>query len=162
MRVFGTGAYHAAVEVGGLEWSYGSKHRGTGVFACPPASCEAHHYRKSYPMGTTSKTPEEVKAIINAMAVEWQGRDYDLLRHNCTHFSNAFTQELGVGSLPAWVMSLAATGAQLDDLKDKGKLARGADPDQDSYRFGDIVRGMMASWRSGECDDDERRRKHCC
>ena len=36
LRVAGTGAFHAAVEVYRAEWSYGFTDEGTGVFCCEP------------------------------------------------------------------------------------------------------------------------------
>merc|ERR1712060_603032 len=47
------------------------------------------------------------------MGRDWPGSDYDLLRHNCCHFSDALCQALGVGPIPGWVTSLAGVGAML-------------------------------------------------
>lgn len=105
----GTGIFHAAVEVYGLEWSYG-KSKGSGVFSCQPRSCKAHHFRESVPMGKTRCTPEEVQNILREMRKEWRGPDYELLKRNCTHFSDDFCRRLGLRRLPRWILNLSAAG----------------------------------------------------
>lgn len=111
----GTGAFHGAVEVYGLEWSYGYLERGTGVFYCTPMQCSAHRYRESVSMGKTSMSEEQVENLLRQLKNEWPGADYDLLRHNCCHFCDALCCRLGVGNIPTWVTNLAAAGATLQD-----------------------------------------------
>merc|ERR1719215_1953525 len=65
LRMFGTGAYHAAVEVHGIEWSFGAKRIGTGVFAVPPTGCSAHTYKKPYLMGYTALTADQVQELVD-------------------------------------------------------------------------------------------------
>jgi len=115
LRLLGTGAFHSAVEVFGEEWSYGFRESGTGIFCCPPKSCQGAVYRESVKMGTTPMSQHEVDSLLERMRTEWRGMEYDLLRRNCCVFSNAFCQELGVGSIPNWVTNLAAAGATLGD-----------------------------------------------
>merc|ERR1719277_1453916 len=79
LRMFGTGAYHAAVEVHGVEWSFGAKRVGTGVFATPPAACSAHTYKKPYLMGYTALTAEQVQQLVDQMGLQWTGAGYELL-----------------------------------------------------------------------------------
>eukprot|EP00931_Biecheleriopsis_adriatica_P077242 TRINITY_DN50846_c0_g1_i1.p1 TRINITY_DN50846_c0_g1~~TRINITY_DN50846_c0_g1_i1.p1 ORF type:complete len:565 (+),score=100.96 TRINITY_DN50846_c0_g1_i1:29-1696(+) len=112
-KAIGTGAFHAGVEIYGREWSYGGTDGGTGVFHNPPRGCTAHSYRESIAMGFTSMTKQEVDKLILELAKEWQGPSYDLLRHNCCHFSDALCIRLGVGPVPSWVTSLAGVGAML-------------------------------------------------
>ncbi|CAK0879625.1 unnamed protein product [Prorocentrum cordatum] len=116
LGLMGSGAYHAAVEVYGREWSYGWKAGGSGVFSTTPGGCQAHHYRKPIPMGNTECTQDQVYDILQSMAAEWRGKDYNLLRHNCTHFSDTFCQAMGLEGLPRWVMSLAASGTKLQEV----------------------------------------------
>eukprot|EP00930_Biecheleria_cincta_P088733 TRINITY_DN77990_c0_g1_i1.p1 TRINITY_DN77990_c0_g1~~TRINITY_DN77990_c0_g1_i1.p1 ORF type:complete len:302 (-),score=47.11 TRINITY_DN77990_c0_g1_i1:14-880(-) len=113
-RVMGTGAFHAAVEVYGQEWSFGYTPDGSGVFSCPPRGCTAHSYREPVPMAETDMSEREVQALLVQLADEWPGKDYDLLRKNCCHFSDEFCRRLGVGSVPAWVTNLAGAGATLN------------------------------------------------
>eukprot|EP00443_Scrippsiella_acuminata_P010407 CAMPEP_0115257102 /NCGR_PEP_ID=MMETSP0270-20121206/46592_1 /TAXON_ID=71861 /ORGANISM="Scrippsiella trochoidea, Strain CCMP3099" /LENGTH=271 /DNA_ID=CAMNT_0002672783 /DNA_START=13 /DNA_END=826 /DNA_ORIENTATION=+ len=115
-KAIGTGAYHAGVEVYGLEWSFSCTTDGpyrSGIFAVPPRGCDAHSYREAVEMGETQMTAREVRALIDRLYKEWPGVEYDLLRHNCCHFSDALCIELGVGPIPGWVTSLAGVGAML-------------------------------------------------
>lgn len=120
LTALGTGAFHGAVEVDGLEWSYGYSSQGTGVFSNKPKGCKAHHYRCSEKIGDTSMSQKEIKSLIETMKKEWPGTEYDLLRHNCCVFSNALCERLGVGPIPRWVTNLAATGATVTDGLIKG------------------------------------------
>lgn len=115
MRLLGTGAYHAGVEVHSQEWSFGYSDYGTGVMRYMPQNCSPHRYYKSIEMGITFLEPHEVLELIHSMSRQWVGQDYDLLRQNCCDFSDALCVELGVGHLPNWVMSLADVGANLTD-----------------------------------------------
>ena len=74
LRPLGTGAFHAAVEVHGKEWSYGQTMGGHGIFENPPKECEQHTYRESIHMGYTDLTPFEVQMLIADMAKRWRGR----------------------------------------------------------------------------------------
>jgi len=152
--MLGSGAYHVAIEVFGLEWSFGYCEEGTGVFRSAPRACQAHHYRSSQVLGAVQKTRHDVEELLRVMSAEWRGNDYDLLRRNCCHFSDAFSQRLGSGPLPSWVLSAAKLGAGLDDrygklqeVVAKGTEARGADPLMDTYRYSDVVRGLVAAGR---------------
>lgn len=120
IRVFGTGAFHTAVEIYGMEWSYGydeddNLDGGTGVFGCVPGAHQRHIYRESLPMGNTALTEQKVESLLEDLQQEWLGRDYDLLHRNCCHFSDMFCQRLGVGDLPSWVTNLAGAGATIDE-----------------------------------------------
>lgn len=116
----GAGAFHAAVEVFGLEWSFGySPEEKTGVYSCHPRSNKQHKYRESVAMGGTPLAPELVSEILGQLAREWPGRSYDLLVRNCCHFSDALCRRLGVGPAPAWMTALASAGASLVDSVDQ-------------------------------------------
>lgn len=115
-RALGTGAFHTGVEVFGHEWSYGySDHRHSGVFCVAPRSCNAHAYREALHMGDTTLSPGEVQRLMEQMAGEWPGQDYDLLRRNCCHFTTSLCMRLGVGPIPNWLTNLASMGASLLD-----------------------------------------------
>lgn len=112
-RAVGSGAFHAGVEVFGQEWSYGYTPYSTGLVYCEPKSNPAHRYREKIVMGATSLKEEDVENLLEEMAREWPGTEYDLLLHNCCHFCDAFCIKLGVGPLPVWVTNLAGVGANL-------------------------------------------------
>eukprot|EP00929_Paragymnodinium_shiwhaense_P053056 TRINITY_DN26566_c0_g2_i3.p2 TRINITY_DN26566_c0_g2~~TRINITY_DN26566_c0_g2_i3.p2 ORF type:complete len:226 (-),score=63.81 TRINITY_DN26566_c0_g2_i3:126-803(-) len=112
-RRLGTGAFHAAVEVYGSEWSYGGTDEGSGVFRCMPTTCPGHSFRESVSMGEVDLNPDEVFRLVTRMSETWLGTDYDLLRHNCCHFADALCLELGLGHIPPWILNLAGAGASV-------------------------------------------------
>eukprot|EP00435_Cladocopium_sp_Y103_P055176 s1720_g18.t1 len=112
-RVIGTGAFHAGVEVYGLEWSFGFSEDGSGVFSCTPGECGGHAYREAVWMGDTPLGEEDVMILLSTLAQDWQGSDYDILRRNCCHFSDALCRQLQVGHIPGWVTNLAGAGAKV-------------------------------------------------
>mmetsp|Transcript_66985 Transcript_66985/g.160478 ORF Transcript_66985/g.160478 Transcript_66985/m.160478 type:complete len:355 (-) Transcript_66985:70-1134(-) len=116
LTALGAGAYHAGVEVYGKEWSFGceAEEGESGIFSVPPRGATDHHYRGYLSLGMTTKSRNDVARILDAMAPEWMGTAYDLLRHNCCHFCDAFCAELGVDGLPFWVsLNIAGLGASL-------------------------------------------------
>lgn len=139
-RAVGTGAFHAAVEVLGVEYSFGYIEEGTGVFACEPKLCDMHNYRESLPMGESPLSPSEVADLIAKLSAEWPGEEYDLLKRNCCHFSDTFCQELGVGPIPGWVTNLAGAGATLKDTASATKEFVSA-------------AAVIAAAKAGEVDD---------
>eukprot|EP00929_Paragymnodinium_shiwhaense_P074168 TRINITY_DN37935_c0_g1_i1.p1 TRINITY_DN37935_c0_g1~~TRINITY_DN37935_c0_g1_i1.p1 ORF type:complete len:332 (+),score=28.17 TRINITY_DN37935_c0_g1_i1:326-1321(+) len=165
-RLLGTGAYHAAVEVYGKEWSYGftAGYGTTGVFWCEPRECGMHQYREPIHLGYTTLTQGQVKQVLVRLSAEWLGPQYDLLRRNCCHFSDAFARELGVGGAPEWVLGLADFGAKVQDTVDdtigrvEGTITRGKEwrhgRANTIYRVGDFTRGLIAL---GEADARTRR-----
>lgn len=115
LTAVGTGAFHAGVEVYGIEYSYGFKRHGSGVFFNEPKQCKVHHYRESISMPETDVTEKEFMDIVMKMKREWPGVEYDLLRHNCVCFSKALCIALGVGDIPSWLNNLAGAGASLQE-----------------------------------------------
>lgn len=148
LTILGSGAYHAAVEIYDMEWSFGEISEGTGVFWCEPRQCSMHEYYKTVELGTTRKPRQKVDQILNELKHEWQGVDYDLLRKNCCHFSNEFAILLGVDPLPDWVLNLARVGTTLEETMKKGADMRSGPSDQfraNSYHLGDVTRGIVAT-----------------
>jgi len=113
LRPLGTGVFHCGVEVFGCEWSYSDTTSGVGdgVFCSRPRCCEGHTYCESVSMGRTATTESEVLQLIEMLKKDWPVYAYDVLVHNCCHFSDEFCQRLGVGAIPTWVMNLAGAGA---------------------------------------------------
>lgn len=151
LKIMGSGAYHAAIEIYDMEWSYGAIDEGTGVFGCEPKGCEMHDYRETVELGTVTLSREHVGHLLDDLEGQWLGEDYDLLRKNCTHFANEFASRLGVGQIPGWTMNLASIGATLEDTACKGAQRRRAkegrleDTSVLSYQFGDVTRGIIAA-----------------
>merc|ERR1712217_769943 len=74
-----------------------------------------HHFRESISMRNTRMREGAVLHLVDQLSEQWDGREYDMLRKNCTAFCNEFCQRLGVGRIPDWVCNLAAAGATLTD-----------------------------------------------
>eukprot|EP00754_Rhynchopus_humris_P036317 Rhum_TRINITY_DN18469_c0_g1::Rhum_TRINITY_DN18469_c0_g1_i1::g.167266::m.167266 len=105
------GAFHAAVEVYGWEWSFGcTVSDETGVFKDHPAKCPLHQYRDSIAMGETELSEEEFDVLIKQMELDWRGPSYDLLNRNCCVFSDALCVALGVGHVPSWLNRFGGIG----------------------------------------------------
>jgi hypothetical protein len=175
-RLLGTGAYHAAIQVHGKEWSYGGlepsifkgRNADTGVFSCEPRQCDMHHFREQIPLGHTRMTEAEVKELLVRLSKKWVGRRYDVFRNNCCHFSCAFAEELGVGAVPSWVQGLAEVGGKVGDTLDPaikkidttinaGKERRGARGRAGSL-VGDFARGIIASGEQESVKSSHKRK----
>mmetsp|Transcript_27301 Transcript_27301/g.45517 ORF Transcript_27301/g.45517 Transcript_27301/m.45517 type:complete len:255 (-) Transcript_27301:15-779(-) len=107
-----SGAFHAAVEVNGIEWSFGRN----GIFCNEPGKSDEGHHRRVIAMGITQLSPREIEALIDALRFSWQGWSYNLLRKNCCGFSNELCIGLGVGEIPHWVGNLAQVGARVANM----------------------------------------------
>eukprot|EP00929_Paragymnodinium_shiwhaense_P051405 TRINITY_DN25874_c1_g1_i1.p1 TRINITY_DN25874_c1_g1~~TRINITY_DN25874_c1_g1_i1.p1 ORF type:complete len:847 (-),score=166.16 TRINITY_DN25874_c1_g1_i1:157-2697(-) len=128
------GAFHAAVEVYGSEWTYGM----AGVDCAVPRAAEGHVYRCSIYLGRTELSQLEVAEVLHGFCRSWRGGEYDLLEHNCCSFAAEFSERLGVGPMPAWVDRLARL---LSQGKAAGRVAGQA------CREGAALAGKeVASW----------------
>eukprot|EP00966_Prymnesium_polylepis_P141606 3270262-Prymnesium_polylepis.1 len=60
-------------------------------------------------LGSTAKTESELSAFLAQISPRFTAATYDLLRHNCNHFSNEVAQFLtgGTGSVPARIVNIA-------------------------------------------------------
>lgn len=99
-KEFGAGAFHAAVEVHGMEWSYSQVN---GIYSIEPRSNECYSYRGSIPLGVTFLSQQQVESLLMQMEKDWDSQAYELISRNCCHFSDDFCQRLGVGEIPSWV-----------------------------------------------------------
>jgi len=116
INAIGTGTFHVAIEVRGSEWSYGAcdAEEGSGVFQCTSAPTKfSSNYREAVEIGYTSKSEDEVLAMMSTMRAEWLGKDYDQVAHNCCHFCAAVSEGLGLKMLPPWIMDLAEIDASM-------------------------------------------------
>eukprot|EP00928_Gymnodinium_smaydae_P026415 TRINITY_DN20758_c0_g1_i1.p1 TRINITY_DN20758_c0_g1~~TRINITY_DN20758_c0_g1_i1.p1 ORF type:complete len:420 (-),score=57.57 TRINITY_DN20758_c0_g1_i1:102-1265(-) len=109
------GAFHAAVEAHGVEWSYGASEE-HGVYYRPPRSEPTHRFYRSFVVGSTALDEDEFEACVLELAREFSGVDYDLLRNNCCHFCEQLIKRCGAGRLPSWVNRLARCGACLQGV----------------------------------------------
>jgi hypothetical protein len=108
------GAYHAGIEVDGVEWSYGWNEDGTtGVFECAPMMNDAHRFAEAVSLGATPMSPEQVARMLSALEAQWVGKDYNLTTHNCCDYCAEMAQRLGCDPPPQWLNKLARAGARL-------------------------------------------------
>lgn len=108
------GAFHASVEVCGVEWSFGSR----GLNRAPPRQRWQELYRQSVVMGRTECCKTEVGNIIRDMEIEgWNAEHYDVLQQNCGAFADAFCVRLNVGPIPVWVNRFAKASVSSDAWK---------------------------------------------
>lgn len=142
--VQGFGAFHAAVEVYGEEWSFYQREEPDSCGICRskrPRHHPVHVYRQSVNLGTTALSVDSVRRLISCeVAPEWPSSRYDLVRCNCITFCDELLKLLGVGPVPPWVRSLHETGAAL--LRVPQFLALQAP---------NSVAGSASSIASGEC-----------
>jgi len=112
---FGSGLYHAGIEVFGKEWSYYyvAPDVGTGILCNTPRQHPHHAYRETVDLGDTEYQYEDVQCLIHSMQQHWPGHGYSLLRRNCVTFSSEFARALGVGPVPEYVRSATESWSQL-------------------------------------------------
>lgn len=111
------GAFHAAVEVYGEEWSFYRTPNAHSCGVCKslrPRHHPVHVYRQSVNLGVTTLRDWEVRYLIRArLAPKWLGGNYDLLHQNCIHFCEELLLHLGSKGVPPWVKGLHETGGAI-------------------------------------------------
>lgn len=109
----GLGAYHSGIEVHEVEYAYGAhEYSSTGIFEGEPKQCEGEgfRFRKAILIGWTELGPQEVRKVMEELAVEYKGNAYNLITKNCNHFSNDACIRLTNNPIPSWVNRLARIG----------------------------------------------------
>ena len=128
LHALGSGAYHVGVEVNGVEFAYGANDVPSlsGVFTCHPRTSPGYQYRTTLDFGdrisSTARgddaTTYDGHQIMQGMAREYLGCDYDLLRRNCCTFARDACLRLGVTEheIPSWFLHLSNAGADAHDV----------------------------------------------
>lgn len=99
-QIFGIGgAFHAGIEVHGVEWTYGDE----GISCNDPRTHQVHVYHESILLGETPWSANQVVDHVKRLQRFWQGEEYDVLEKNCCNFSDSLSQELVGEHIPAWV-----------------------------------------------------------
>lgn len=104
------GAFHSAVELQGVEWSFAStpdRPARTGVAEHIPCEDKSHRFRERLAMGFTRRSEAEVQKIVKELKREWKGGSYNIFARNCHHFADAFCTRLDVAPPPSWLNDLA-------------------------------------------------------
>ncbi|CAE7036577.1 unnamed protein product [Symbiodinium sp. KB8] len=134
LEAFGrvAGAFHAAIEVDGLEWAF-SNFPDPAMPRCPGVYCAVAQKDKSFARlkkgerwgasgaGKCKKykssrrcfpcDEEAVGAILRKMFQEYTGDTYDFFNKNCCHFADDFSRRLGITSgIPGWVSLRLSAG----------------------------------------------------
>lgn len=104
------GIYHAALEIFGIEYSFGCD----GIFVSSPRENPRHSYCESIYLGDCYLTNLQLKQMLGVMKYGWKGKTYDIFSKNCCDFCQELAIELGVGEIPSWVNSLAKTAEPID------------------------------------------------
>eukprot|EP00756_Hemistasia_phaeocysticola_P008880 Hpha_TRINITY_DN14761_c0_g1::TRINITY_DN14761_c0_g1_i2::g.102802::m.102802 len=106
----GVGAYHSAVEVYGIEISFGGGADGScGIGTCPPRGAGFCEFKEDVDLGRTRFSREQVVQLCGKLKEAWPAVGYDLVRRNCNHFAAEFARLLGVSAPPSWVNRLSET-----------------------------------------------------
>lgn len=117
----------------GIEYAYGANDisGATGVFCHEPRKAPGFQYRTFIDLGERTaysrvQTVEgkstyafvDGRKILHAMAKDYMGQDYDLLRKNCCTFAIEACMRLGIKSdeIPTWFRNLAETGRNVQDV----------------------------------------------
>ena len=123
----GFGVYHTGIELcdSGVEWCYagGPGAAGSGVQqqrAKQSPDDSVWRYKETLPLGTTTKTAAQCSATVRDMQAEYKASEYDLIHHNCNHFTADVAKRLGV-KYPSHINRAASFGALFLDnpIKDR-------------------------------------------
>ncbi|KAH8581887.1 PPPDE peptidase [Cryptosporidium sp. chipmunk genotype I] len=119
-RAFELGAFHAGIEVYGVEYCFGSTSDGSsGITVNLPRRHPIHIYRESVKMGRTNFSRGDIKRIISEMKPLWPGSEYNIFRRNCLTFADELCMVLNVGKIPNYVKLLPELLCQAGDGLEK-------------------------------------------
>ncbi|RAL44522.1 unnamed protein product [Cuscuta campestris] len=109
---FGVGVFHSGIEVHGLEYGYGAhEYSSSGVFEVEPRCCPGFTFRRSILLGSTDKSPSEVRSFMVQLSRKYHGDSYHLIAKNCNHFTDEVCMHLTGKPIPGWVNRLARVGS---------------------------------------------------
>eukprot|EP00759_Apiculatamorpha_spiralis_P002959 PhF_6_TR11318/c0_g1_i1/m.18271 len=113
----GIGVYHTGIQVHGMEVSFGRALTGSGVGTMEPRMYPHHTFRGCLVLGKTQYTRDAFCALLETTSEKWRAQDYHIMRKNCNHFTQEFSQLLmgcsrGVvlREYPQWVNRLSRVG----------------------------------------------------
>eukprot|EP01065_Artemidia_motanka_P007817 TRINITY_DN13910_c0_g1_i1.p1 TRINITY_DN13910_c0_g1~~TRINITY_DN13910_c0_g1_i1.p1 ORF type:complete len:366 (+),score=85.48 TRINITY_DN13910_c0_g1_i1:83-1099(+) len=111
LRAIGFGAWHAGIAVYGTEYSYVCQ-KGSGLLRSRPRHAfDQSRLHEDRLLGHTSKSKDEVRALVRVYGKEWRGRDFDSLTQNCCHFCKSFARDLGGFRTPRYINRAANCAA---------------------------------------------------
>jgi len=106
------GAYHSGIVIRGRqEWAYGGHdEKGlSGVYHCYPEENPEFTFYRRVILGRVRATEEALRSAISLLehSPDWEGNRYDLVEHNCNHFSASLCWRLLQRLPPRWVNKTA-------------------------------------------------------
>ncbi|KAG2374417.1 hypothetical protein C9374_010701 [Naegleria lovaniensis] len=105
----GLGSYHSGVVIRNTEYTFSAD---SGVFSHKPKDIPATFLESIYMGKTEVESVAELNEIINELKKEFKPSEYNPLKKNCNHFSNALCQRLLDGkTIPGWVNRSAGIGS---------------------------------------------------
>jgi hypothetical protein len=103
----GMGLHHSGVEIMGSEYSFAS---GAGIFESSPKLAPGAKFREQIELGSYEGGQAELKTALSVLRDDYGPDDYNLIRKNCNHFSNALIWKLMNKAMPGHVNRLADIG----------------------------------------------------
>jgi len=165
--IVGGGAFHGGVVVyfegdyPPVEFSFGFAPEGeTGVFFVKPKGVhpDPFDFKEALEMGHTPLSHDDILDIIHElqdMKGEWTGPSYNVVRHNCCHFSEEFLKRLKVPRpFPKWVNKMAKLGTKIEDKAHKvfAKAHHVEEKMKKNARH-------LLNWLSGKKNNNEEKKK---
>lgn len=95
--------YHTGVVVAEIEYYYGA-----GILTEPAGQTHFGTPIQQIEMGETEKTKDEISAFLNSIQPRYTESTYNLIEHNCNHFSNEFLQFLCGKKVPEHIINQGA------------------------------------------------------
>ncbi|KAK9174320.1 PPPDE putative peptidase domain protein [Cryptosporidium meleagridis] len=96
--------YHTGVFVYGYEYFYGG-----GIVCVRPEEITRLYGLKpirTLTLGTTKKSQKELNSHLESISNEFNSDNYDLLNHNCNHFSDNIVKFLIGEGIPSYILDL--------------------------------------------------------
>lgn len=105
-------------------------------------------FRYQILQGFTTRSDVAVEAIIHEVSERFQGKDYNLLKNNCNHFTSYLCHRLTSRNAPRWINRAASIGVALPCVVPKDWICP---PDWGTADGELIENGELAE----ELDDDD-------
>lgn len=110
LHCIGTGFYHTGVQIESFEYSFSDQ----GVVRTRVQKSGVGNFRQSINMGKFPGTLRVIKDVLCRLRTgDFAAGTYDIIQHNCNHFSEALVYELLELRLPSWINLLAETAKAL-------------------------------------------------
>ncbi|GAB7361182.1 hypothetical protein MBLNU230_g1215t1 [Neophaeotheca triangularis] len=112
----GSSLLHSGVVINNREYAYGGHDTPstTGVYYTRPRfEPSGATFRCHVLQGFTFNTEAEIEAVIRDVSEQFLGTGYNLLHHNCNHFTSVLCERLTGRPAPAWLNRAARVGVNV-------------------------------------------------